>query len=92
MYDNCPECRLKYEKEPGFFYGAMYVSYALTVALWVGVAIISFGIFSFSPWVFLGFGISLLLILIPLIYRLSRVIWMNIFIHYKSNGSEKIIK
>ncbi|MFO0436645.1 MAG: DUF983 domain-containing protein, partial [Sphingobacteriaceae bacterium] len=30
MHETCSHCQLKYEKEPSFFYGAMYVSYALT--------------------------------------------------------------
>ena len=33
----CDVCHLKYEREPGFYYGAMYVSYALGVALFVTV-------------------------------------------------------
>ncbi|GAB3978960.1 hypothetical protein GCM10028806_43230 [Spirosoma terrae] len=32
MHENCPVCGLRYEAEPGFFTGAMYVSYALYVA------------------------------------------------------------
>jgi len=29
VYENCESCGLKYMIEPSFFYGAMYVSYAL---------------------------------------------------------------
>ena len=32
-HKNCSHCNLKYEIEPGFFYGAMYVSYALAIGL-----------------------------------------------------------
>jgi hypothetical protein len=47
MHDNCSHCGLKYQIEPSFFYGAMYVSYGLNVA---GIAafIISFIIFGYS--------------------------------------------
>lgn len=33
----CEVCHIQYEREPGFYYGAMYVSYALGVALFVTV-------------------------------------------------------
>ena len=38
MNEHCPICDLKYQIEPSFFYGAMYVSYGLTV----GISIITF--------------------------------------------------
>ena len=37
IHENCPNCGLKYSKEPGFYYGAMYVSYALGVGLFVAL-------------------------------------------------------
>jgi uncharacterized protein (DUF983 family) len=33
MNDNCPHCGLKFEREQGYFIGAMYVNYAATVAV-----------------------------------------------------------
>lgn len=84
MHEKCPNCKLKYEREPGFFYGAMYVSYALTVALWVSVAVVSFVFFqNFNPWIFMISGIVLLLILLPGIYRLSRAVWLTMFVSYE---------
>ena len=35
IYDKCPVCNNKNSKEPGFYYGAMYVSYGLGVALFL---------------------------------------------------------
>ena len=84
MYEQCPHCGMKYEQEPGFFYGAMYVSYALTVALWVTLAVVIFTFNNMSPWLFLGIGVAALFLFLPIIYRLSRAIWLNIFVNYKS--------
>ena len=42
LHETCSHCQLKYEREPSFFYGAMYVSYALNVALSVAVFVISY--------------------------------------------------
>lgn len=82
MYERCSHCGLKYEREPGFFYGAMYVSYALTVALWATLAVAVFTFYNMSPWLFLGIGVGVLLILLPIIYRMSRAIWISIFVKY----------
>ena len=75
-------------REPGFYFGAAYVSYALTVALWVALLVallsfdawgwIEFGMFT-HPGTYLLSGIALLLILLPVIYRLSRSIWIAMF-------------
>jgi len=37
MYDTCPNCGLKFEREPGFFLGSIYINYGLT-ALIVAIA------------------------------------------------------
>src|SRR6218665_2951337 len=44
MHKNCPKCGLKYEKEIGFFYGAMYVSYMFNIALFV-IATVAYYLF-----------------------------------------------
>ncbi|MCI4443826.1 MAG: DUF983 domain-containing protein, partial [Lentimicrobium sp.] len=48
MHENCSHCGLKYQIEPSFFYGAMYVSYGLNVALGVAAFVISYLIFNSS--------------------------------------------
>ena len=50
-YKNCPKCNLRYAKEPGFYYGAMYVSYAYGVALFTAIVILYWLAFrSFDVW------------------------------------------
>jgi hypothetical protein len=39
MDDPCPACGLRYEREPGYFVGAIYVNYALTTALTLGTVL-----------------------------------------------------
>ncbi len=86
MPDACPVCGEDFLREPGFYFGAAYVSYALTIALWVAVlvALMCFdwwGLIKFSFFedvtLFLSTGITLLLVLLPLIARLSRSIWLH---------------
>jgi len=83
MHPHCPHCHLKYELEPGFFQGAMYVSYALGVALSVGVFLIFWLSSAFSP---LGYFIAntiSLLVFAPLLFRWARTLYLNFFIHFK---------
>lgn len=79
-HKNCSHCGEKFEKEPGFFIGAMYMSYGLAVAQLFFV----FGVaqFFFSDTFdlrILLIQMATLLLLSPLNYRLSRVIWVYLF-------------
>lgn len=86
-HDNCPVCGQKYNLEPGFYYGAMYVSYAIGVAVcvtaWVAMVVLApnLGVF---PQIATICGVMLLGS--PMFYALSKIIWANMFIHYR--GSE----
>ena len=89
MHDTCSHCGLQYNIEPSFFYGAMYVSYGLTVAIGVAAFIIA--------KVFLGLSlveafiaiIIALVLLTPITARLSRNIYINIFVHYDKDAAKK---
>ena len=76
MHENCPECGLLFEREPGFFYGAMYFSYGIGLVVATPVAIWMF-LKGFSEPVIFGAMIGLLAVLSPLLYRYSRVAWMH---------------
>jgi uncharacterized protein (DUF983 family) len=78
MNDPCPLCGLIFQREEGYFLGAMYVSYVLGCIV-VGTAY-------FASWVLWPDAPSLPLCLIlfagyvplmPWVYRYSRVIWMH---------------
>jgi uncharacterized protein (DUF983 family) len=86
IHTECSKCGLKYQAEPGFYYGAMYVSYALAVALFVTIWV-SFNLFlpSFSVGWQIGAIIFFTLILTPYLYALSKIIWANFFFSYEKN-------
>jgi len=69
--------------EPSFFYGAMYVSYALTVALAVAIFIISYLIGLDLIQSFIAI-LVILIALTPLTMRVSRLVYINMFVHYKN--------
>ncbi len=80
--DNCSHCNLKYRIEPSFFYGAMYVSYAVGIAFAVAAFVISYVFFNSSlVTAFIAIVITMIGFM-PIIMRLSRNIWINFFIHF----------
>ena len=81
---SCPNCSLKYEIEVGFWYGSMYISYALGVAtmlfIWSLTSLFASDIDVLYEILIIVFA---LIIISPINYYLSRLIWINIFISYK---------
>ncbi len=90
MHKKCDVCGLKYEMEPSFFHGAMYVSYAMTVALFVTVFVITWLIGLDMLTSFIAVLISIIL-LMPVTFKLSRIIYLNFFVSYDASYSKKEI-
>ncbi|HRG59135.1 MAG TPA: DUF983 domain-containing protein [Bacteroidia bacterium] len=80
--DLCSHCNLKYEKEPGFFYGAMYVSYALSSGIFIVAYLLQSLFFNFPITQFAIFMVSLMLLAFPIIARWSRILWLNFFVKF----------
>jgi uncharacterized protein (DUF983 family) len=86
MHEKCSHCGLKYQMEPSFFYGAMYVSYALSVAVGVAAFVIFkmlIGLSLVQTFIAMVLG---LVILYPFILRISRNIWINMFVDYQEKN------
>ena len=82
MHERCSHCGTKYKIEPSFFYGAMYVSYAVGIAFAVAAFVISFLLLDATLLQTFISIIGTLIAFMPVIIRLSRNIWINFFIHY----------
>lgn len=82
MHETCGHCGTKYKIEPSFFYGAMYVSYALGVAFAVATFIVSYFFLGATKVTSFIAIIVVLTALMPIIMRLSRNIWINFFLNY----------
>ena len=88
MHEKCSHCGTKYSIEPSFFYGAMYVSYGLGVAFAVAAFIISFVFFGSTLMTSFIAIVITLIVMMPVIMRLARNIWINMFISFDKNYKE----
>ncbi|MCT4622055.1 MAG: DUF983 domain-containing protein [Schleiferiaceae bacterium] len=86
MHEECPVCKQSFSPEPNFYYGAMYVSYAYSVALFVAVYVISAVFLDLGIWATISLLAGVLLVLSPYLFRLSRSTYIHIFVKYDKNA------
>ncbi|WP_274473924.1 DUF983 domain-containing protein [Mangrovimonas aestuarii] len=82
IHEKCSKCRTKYQIEPSFFYGSMYVSYAVGIAFATAAFIVSYLFLSSSLITAFIAIVGTLVVFMPIIMRLSRNIWINLFMSY----------
>ena len=87
MPENCPACGQKYFLGPGFYYGAMFISYIITgfyALIFCGILILVFGV----HWKTAFFTMLLsMIILFVWFFRLARAVWININVNYDPGAS-----
>ncbi|WP_158233421.1 DUF983 domain-containing protein [Reichenbachiella sp. 5M10] len=80
MEKNCKVCHQAFEPEPGFYYGAMFVSYAFSVAITFVVGMVLFHVFGDPEmWVYVVSLLGVVGLVWPLMYRYSRAIFLHVF-------------
>lgn len=87
MPDRCPVCGQKMELEVGFYYGTGYVSYGLSVGLFFFNLVwywLIFGISykDYSVFYYLITSITIVVLLQPWLMRMSRVLYLYMFVKY----------
>jgi uncharacterized protein (DUF983 family) len=89
MLQRCPKCNLNYFPEPGYYYGSMFISY-----IWMGWFCLLFvGFFHWylalsQTWAF-GMLITFLAVNFVYIFRISRLMWININVKYDPAAIDK---
>jgi uncharacterized protein (DUF983 family) len=76
MQEQCPHCGLKFEREQGYFLGAMYISYGLALITIVGLGLL---LWAATPWSLQKITLWAVLLFLPLAPTLtlfSRVLWI----------------
>jgi uncharacterized protein (DUF983 family) len=92
MHTHCPVCDLRFEVEPGFFIGAMYISYAMSLGIFFTVSVVIYVLFNNPEFYFYMIGIpSTVLILLPFMFRYSRVLFLYLFGGIKYDTRDRTI-
>lgn len=80
MPESCSVCGLRYEIEVGFYWGAMYISYGLSVGIILLVAVLLYYLADDPPtWVYLTVVTVVILVSTPLLFRYARVLMLYLF-------------
>lgn len=82
MPERCPHCGVRYEVEPGFFYGAMFVSYGFSVAIMVALGVAIYVLFDDPENIWTGYILPitvLSLLAVPFNFRVSRILFIHLF-------------
>lgn len=91
MHEKCPYCKVRLQPEPGFYQGAMYVSYGFLIVVMLIISLILYYLAGDpSEWIYIGVVITVMIIIIPLNYRYSRVVYLYLLggIKYDPNLSK----
>ncbi len=88
MKKKCSNCNQSFEPEPGYYFGAMFISYGINtayfIAIWVSFTLL------FDEVILLNLILTLAVVivgLLPLTFRWSRALWISIFVRYKGINS-----
>ena len=76
MHDRCPNCGLHFNREPGYFLGAMYISYGLGLALICAFAAVIWSVTHWRVDKVALWGVLLFLPFVPMVTFFSRVLWI----------------
>jgi Protein of unknown function (DUF983) len=85
----CPKCNLNYYPEPGYYYGSMFISY-----IWSGWFCLFFVAFfhwylGLSQTIAFGMLIGFMAINFVYIFRISRLMWINVNVSYDPEAAAK---
>jgi uncharacterized protein (DUF983 family) len=89
MLQRCPKCDLNYFPEPGYYYGAMFISYIWTAWFSLLFVILFNWVLAFSVDTALIFLVVFMAINFVYVFRISRLMWININVRYNPNAIKK---
>jgi uncharacterized protein (DUF983 family) len=89
MNPHCPVCEEDFERESGYYLGAMYVSYGMNIGLGLGLFLLTVVLLGMDTLAFLFIFLASVLLLFPLIFWFSRLIWINLFVKFDKSLLKK---
>jgi uncharacterized protein (DUF983 family) len=88
MHKTCACCNQNFIPEPGFYYGAMYVSYGLGVMVFAVNFVLFALLYPLPAWAFITINTVILLAAWPLFFRLARTIYLSLFVKYDPEAAK----
>ncbi|MCE7041720.1 DUF983 domain-containing protein [Dyadobacter sp. CY312] len=89
MPDRCTECNQDFKIEPGFYIGALWTSFPIVIFIMTLLSIFFLAYLKMDMNWFFVVITAILFSLQPIIIRLARAIWINIFVDYEQNAVRK---
>lgn len=84
MPEHCPNCGQSFFPEPGFYYGAMFISYIVSGFFSIGFIMLLHWVFKLS----IDFSFLILILIAALFYvylfRISRSVWLGLMVKKRS--------
>jgi uncharacterized protein (DUF983 family) len=78
MHERCAACGYRYEREQGYFVGAIYVNYAVTVGVAAGTVLLVDQMIGLSLTAQLVLGITLAALVPIAFFRYARSLWLSL--------------
>lgn len=89
MHNHCYKCGTKFRPEPGFYQGAMFVSYGFGIMLLVFAFMLTAFFENIPAYVFIVSYSIVIIAIFPFVYKMSRTIYLSIFVHYYDEAISK---
>ena len=94
MNEHCPHCGHRFEREQGFFVGAMIIAYFASTLCALPVLLLSVFKFEMDFGPALALGAAVMLFTLPVIYRYSKLFWIHleekIYVSFKAKRDEAV--
>jgi uncharacterized protein (DUF983 family) len=78
MRAHCATCGLVFEREPGYFIGAIYINYGITAVLALGVVLLLDWTIGLPLWSQLAIGLTIAVVSPLAFFRHARSLWLGV--------------
>ena len=89
MKERCDVCNEDFFPEPGYYYGAMFISYIFTAFFCIGFVMIFHWVLGWSTTASFALLLGILAILFTYIFRFSRVVYISLNVYYDPDAIAK---
>lgn len=87
MHETCPRCDMRFEREPGYFIGAIYINYAITVVISLGTFFLVESVTGWTLTYLLPMTMGIAVSLPLLLFRFAKSLWLSV--DYLFNPEER---